>query len=180
MPQESALDLLTNIRQQALELAKQNISYTTQSAGVKNIAFVVNGINFYSDAKYIQEVSVCENLTTIPQTKPWLRGLVNSKGKLYSVSDLSLLAGFGRATALNRGHLLLLNDADVQAALLVSRVIGFRYFEQGEKFESLEERQDLLDGLSSYVTGGCRLEEQDWYQLDLMRLMGSEQFREVQ
>lgn len=180
MAEQSAFQLLSDIRQGAIELAAKNLSVTTQSAGVKNIAFIVNGVNFYSNANDIKEISVCDSLTEIPQTKPWLRGLVNSKGVLYSVSDLSLLAGYGRATPAKRGHLLILDDADLQSALLVNRVIGFRYFDGAEYVDDLEDHQDSIDGLSSYVVNACRLEEQDWYELDVKRLLASEQFREVQ
>ena len=180
MQQATAFELLASIRQQAIELGEQNISYTSQATGVKNIAYIVNGVHFYSDSGDIKEVSVCESLTPIPQTKPWLRGLINSKGILYSVTDLSLLAGYGRATSTNRGHLLLLNDADIQSALLVNRVVGFRYFDSTQTIADFEEKREQLDGLSSFVKTGCRLEEQDWYQLDIDSLLASEQFREVQ
>ncbi len=180
MNDQSAFQILCNIRDRAIELAAKDFSVTTQSTGVKNIAYVVNGINYYSDARDIKEISVCENLTEIPQTKPWLRGLINSKGVLYSVSDLSLLAGYGRATPANRGHLLILGDADLQSALLVNRVVGFRYFESADDVDDLESHQDKLDGLGSFVTKACHADEQAWYELDINRLLASEQFREVQ
>ena len=77
MSTSPAFDILTNIRQDALNLAAQGLSYSSQSAGVKNIAFVVNGVNFYCDARDVREVSVCDNLMVVPQTKTWLRGLWN-------------------------------------------------------------------------------------------------------
>ena len=138
MSENQAFALLSKLREDANELARQGLTYSTQSAGVKNIAYVVNGINFYCDARDIKEVSTCENLMVIPQTKNWLRGLVNSKGVLYSVTDLSLFAGFGRAIQPKQGHLLLLNDSVAQSALLVNRVIGFRYFEEVNKISNLE------------------------------------------
>ncbi|NND81144.1 MAG: chemotaxis protein CheW [Gammaproteobacteria bacterium] len=180
MAEQSAYQLLSDMRQQAIDFAARNITITTQSAGVKNIAYVVNGVHFFSNAQDIREISVCENLTRIPQTKPWLRGLVNSKGVLYSVTDLSLLAGFGRQTPEKKGHLLLLNDPDLQSAFLVNRVIGFRYFDDAERIENLETKQDTLDGLSTFVVSGCHLDGQDWFELAIPALMESEQFREVQ
>ena len=180
MAEQSAFELIKDIRQQAIDLAAQDIIYAAQSAGTKNIAYTVNSINFYCDAKDVKEVSVCENLTAVPQTKPWLRGLVNSKGVLYSVTDLSLLAGFGRPIQPKRGHLLLLSDLDSQSALLVNRVIGFRYFDQGHKINDLEAKQDDMEGLSSYVSEGYHADGQDWFKLDVERLLASEQFKEVQ
>lgn len=180
MQDTSAFQLLNDIRQQAVELAEQDVVYATQSAGVKNIGYVVNGINFFSNAQDIKEISVCENLTAIPQTKPWLRGLINSKGVLYSVTDLSLFAGYSRPTPTNKGHLLLLKDDHSQSALLVNRVIGFRYFDDSMSVKNLEESESFPEGLSAYLDSGRQFEGQIWYELNVSRLLASEQFREVQ
>jgi len=166
MINNAPFEVLITIRNEALALAEQGLTYATQSAGVKNIAYVVNGVNYYCDV--------------VPQTKNWMRGLINSKGVLYSVTDLSLFAGYGRATQAQRGHLLLLNDTGKQSALLVNRVIGFRYFEGTQEFENLDDKQELLDGLSSYVDKGFHTDGQDWFRLNVKSLLASEQFREVQ
>lgn len=180
MTENQPFELLSTIRQEALALAEQGLTYATQSAGVKNIAYVVNGVNFYCDAQDIKEVSTCESLVAVPQTKTWMRGLINSKGVLYSVTDLSLFAGYGKPTSAAKGHLLLLNDDGKQSALLVSRVIGFRYFEGAKEFDSLEGKQEVLDGLSTYVDKGFESDGQDWFRLNVNGLLASEQFREVQ
>jgi len=180
MTNNAPFELLSTIRKEALALAEQGLTYATQSAGVKNIAYVVNGVNYYCDAQDVKEVSTCDNLMVVPQTKSWMRGLINSKGVLYSVTDLSLFAGYGRATQAKRGHLLLLNDAGQQSALLVNRVIGFRYFEGAQEFDNLDDKQELLDGLSSYVDKGFHADGQDWFRLNVTNLLSSEQFREVQ
>jgi len=180
MTENAPFELLSSIRNEAQALSAQGLVYSTQSAGVKNIAYVINGINFYCDAIDVKEVSICENLMVVPQTKGWLRGLVNSKGVLYSVSDLSLFAGYGRPIQVNKGHLLLLSNEQSQSALLVNRVIGFRYFEAAKPLDDIEAKQDMLDGLSSFVDQGFSADGQDWYKLDVRRLLESEQFREVQ
>ena len=180
MQQNAPFELLSRIRDEAQALASQGLTYATQSAGVKNIAYVVNGVHFYCDATDVKEVSVCENLMVVPQTKAWMRGLVNSKGVLYSVTDLSLFAGYGRAIQTQRGHLLLLGDEAKQSSLLVNRVIGFRYFNDEDELSSLEDKQEQLDGLSTYVDKGYHADGQDWFRLDVASLLASEQFREVQ
>lgn len=180
MQENAPYEVLNTMRSEAIALAAQGLTYSTQSAGVKNIAYVVNGINFYCDATDVKEVSVCENLMVVPQTKAWMRGLINSKGVLYSVTDLSLFAGYGRAIQAKKGHLLLLADDAVQSSLLVNRVIGFRYFNDSDQMSNLEEKQEVLDGLSAFVDKGFRTDGQDWFRLDVRALLASEQFREVQ
>ncbi|MFT4628897.1 MAG: chemotaxis signal transduction protein [Arenicella sp.] len=180
MPENTCLNILTTMRQQAIELAAQGLSYVSQSAGIKNIAFVVNNVHYYCEASQIKEVSVCEKLVLVPQTKRWMRGLINSKGVLYSVSDLSLFAGFDRPIQASKGHLLLLNDEQSQSSLLVNRVVGFRYFDVSQKLKEIESKQNVMDGLSSYVSEGYHTDGLDWYGLDIARLLASEQYREIQ
>ncbi len=180
MSENAPFELLSEMRHAAIELAAEGLTYSTQSAGVKNIAYTVNGVNFYCDARDVKEVSTCENLMVVPQTKNWLRGLINSKGILYSVTDLSIFAGFGRAIQAAKGHLLLLNDADAQSSLLVSRVIGFRYFEDENKIVDLDGLLDEVDGLAPFVEEGYHVEDQNWFRLDVQKMLAAEQYREVQ
>jgi chemotaxis signal transduction protein len=180
MAENAPFELLSSMRDAAVELAAQGLTYSTQSAGVKNIAYIVNGVNFYCDARDVKEVSTCDNLMVIPQTKDWMRGLINSKGVLYSVTDLSIFAGFGRAIQTNKGHLLLLSEAGAQCSLLVNRVIGFRYFEEANKIEELDSSLEAVDGLAPFVEEGYSVEGQNWFRLDVEKLLAAEQFREVQ
>jgi len=153
MAENAAFELLNSMRTEAVELAGQGLTYSTQSAGVKNIAYMVSGVNFYCDARDVKEVSTCDNLMVIPQTKNWLR---------------------------NKGHLLLLNDSAAQSSLLVSRVIGFRYFDDANKITNLESKLEAVDGLAPFVEEGYHVEGQDWFRLDVAKLLAAEQFREVQ
>ena len=180
MADNAPFELLKSMRDAAVSLAAEGLTYSTQSAGVKNIAYKVGGVNFYCDARDVKEVSTCDSLMVIPQTKDWLRGLVNSKGVLYSVTDLSIFAGFGRPIQANKGHLLLLNDFDAQSSLLVTRVIGFRYFEEADKISDLEASLEDVDGLAPFVEEGFHVEGENWYRLDVVKLLAAEQFREVQ
>jgi len=180
MSTNTAFQLLSTMRDQARELGEQDVNYAVQDAGVKYIAYAVNGVNFYTDAQDIKEVAVCENLMVVPQTKRWMRGLINSKGTLYSVNDLSLVAGFEQPTSIKNGHLLLVNNELSQSALLVSRVIGFRYFDEHARMTDLDSHQDSLDGLSAFVDEAFNEDDENWYHLDVNKLLKAEQFLEVQ
>lgn len=180
MSELSAFELLGKIRDKAIQFSGEGITYSIQSTGVKNIAYLINGINFYCDAAEVKEVSTSQNIMRVPQTKRWMRGIVNSKGVLYSVTDLCLFAGYDRPIKENRGHLLLLADANKQSALLVNRVIGFRYFEGGEKISQLDNNDEIPDGLSPFVSEAYKVDNEIWYCLNVRQLLESEQFREVQ
>lgn len=173
------LQLLSQIQSDAERvLAQENL--VVQAAGTKNIAFLINGIGFFCDAAAVKEVTACSGLVQVPQTKNWLRGVVNTKGMMYSVSDMSLLAGFERATSADRGHLLILGDNERQNALLVNRVVGFRYFNEPEKVMNKEKKVDEIESLAAFVDDVYLQNEKYWYKLDVDKLVLSAQFNEVQ
>lgn len=173
------LELLSQIRDDAERvIAQENL--VVQAAGTKNIAFLINGIGFFCDAAVVKEVTSCSGLVSVPLTKNWLRGVVNTKGVMYSVSDMSLLAGFERAISAERGHLLILGDHDRQNALLVNRVVGFRYYNEPEKITNKEAKVDEIESLAAFVDDVYLQNDQYWYKLDVEKMVLSAQFNEVQ
>lgn len=173
------LALLSQIRDDAERVIAQE-DLVVQAAGTKNIAFLINGVGFFCDSAVVKEVTACAGLVQVPLTKNWLRGVVNAKGMMYSVSDMSLLAGFDRATPAERGHLLILADNDRQNALLVNRVVGFRYFNEPEKVMNKATKIDEIESLAAFVDDVYQQNEQYWYKLDVDKMVLSAQFNEVQ
>ena len=90
------------------------------------------------------------------------------------------MAGYDQPTSVKNGHLLLVSDEASQSALLVSRVIGFRYFEEQERMTDLDEHQETLDGLSTFVGEAFTADGSEWFNLDVKKLLEAEQFLEVQ
>lgn len=76
------------------------------------------------------EIVPLSPLTDVPLTKPWFAGIVNIRGNLYSVVDLSAFLG-KEATPRNGSSRLLLVGTRYgsNAALLVTRMIGLRNIE---------------------------------------------------
>jgi len=139
MAELSAFELLEGIEKEAVEVVKSaDFIRASAISSTKNVAFRVRNLNLFCDSSQVSEVSVGQAILPVPLTKHWVRGVINSKGRLYSVADMALFAGLERPVREGQGHLLLLNDQGKQSALLVSKVIGFRYFDQAE-------RQDMTD-----------------------------------
>ncbi|MEO0367583.1 MAG: chemotaxis protein CheW [Pseudomonadota bacterium] len=183
MKTSEAYNLLSRLRDQAVEFAESGGRVIKQAGAARGIGFVVNGQRFYCEADVIKEVANCQNLIDVPQTKNWMRGMFNSKGVLYSVVDMGMLAGLERGITPNKGHLMLLGDIAGQSALLVNRVSGFRQFDfssSGEVEKSDDRDAGWWDSLSAFVGDEVFDGDESWRYLDISQLVGSEVFREVQ
>ena len=171
------------MQQQAIasnELGDRLVSHSSTSRGM---GFVINGERFFCDADLVREVAVPQDLIPVPQSKAWMRGVFNSKGVLFSVVDLGMLAGLDRPVVYQRGHLMILRHASRQCSLLVNRVIGFRNFD----FTGIDQRESEAhtndqwwESLSAFVGKSVHDGDETWRYIDIQKLIDSEVFLEVQ
>lgn len=116
------------------------------------------------------EVIPVPPIAHVPLTRAWMRGLANIRGNLFSVIDLAAFQG-GEPTPLTPDARLLLvaERYHLNAALLVSRMLGLRNVQQ---FEPRAER-----GEHAWEAG--RFADRDgqvWRELGMGELVYSEGF----
>ncbi len=73
------------------------------------------------------EILAVPDVTPVPLTKAWYRGLANVRGNLLGIVDLSLFAG-GSATPLDKDSRVLAFSSELHfsSGILVSRMLGLR------------------------------------------------------
>lgn len=175
------LGILQKIEQDAIALSKQGILQTAaQGVTAKMVAFQVNELRLFCEVDSILQVAENPVIVDVPQTKPWVRGIANLKGEMYSVCDLSLFAGFGRAIAKGKGNLILMNYLDAHIALLVDKVIGFRYFDEKDITQQQAEHVDELGEFMTHVDKVYNVDGYKWCKLNINHMINSVRFLEVQ
>ena len=111
-------------------------------------------------------------LAPVPLTQEWYRGLVNVRGILYSIVDLSRFHGGQPVSSPSSQSRLLLVGArqGVHSAILVSRVLGLRNEEDFEP--EPPERYSAEDDTHPWVS--ARLRDANnalWLRLDVPQLL---------
>ena len=87
----------------------------------------VAGEDWLVDLADAGEVIPVPEITPVPLTRPWFRGVTNIRGNLYSVVDFPAFLGSTAATIGEQTRLLLIGEHyRTGAALLVSRSLGLR------------------------------------------------------
>lgn len=94
------------------------------------ILFRVGQIALLADLQEIAEVlEFPRDITPVPATRPWVRGVANNRGTLLPIFDLRGLL-FDAPTARNpKNRVLVVRDVEVPFGLLVSDVTGIRRFD---------------------------------------------------
>ncbi len=119
------------------------------------ILFRVGQIPLLADLEEIAEVlEFPRDITPVPATRPWVRGVANNRGTLLPVFDLRGLL-FDAPTVRNpRNRVLVVRGAEVPFGLLVSDVTGIR------RLDVAAGRQDLPpvhEAIRPLVTGSFSL-----------------------
>ncbi|MDR1063368.1 MAG: chemotaxis protein CheW [Azoarcus sp.] len=118
------------------------------------------------------EIMTPPALAPVPLTHEWYRGLVNVRGVLYSVVDLSRFHDGPATPSPGAQSRLLLVGAkqSIHSAILVSRVLGLR---NEEDFELDAAQADPRPWVSGHLRDA---NDQLWLRLDVSQLLGNSVF----
>lgn len=124
----------------------------------------------------VREVMEFPPSTRVPGARPWVRGITNVRGRLVPVIDLLAFDSEGETRTSRASRLIIVNHADIPAAILVDEVMGFRRFAATE-FTAMTDPTDG-DG-DDFVVGHCQRGKEDWPVMSLMKLIESSRFSDV-
>ena len=98
------------------------------------ILFHVGQMPLLGELSEISEVlEFPKDITPVPATRPWVRGVANNRGTLLPIFDLRGLL-FDAPTVRNaKNRVIVVRDAEVPFGLLVSDVTGIRHFDAAER-----------------------------------------------
>lgn len=139
------------------------------------LGFQVGSRNFLVDLADAGEILAVPEITPVPLTKPWYRGLANVRGSLLGVADLSLFAD-GIATPIDKDSRVLAFAADLRfnAGILVTRMLGLR--------SSAQLALDAEQVSAEVPWASVNLVDADgvrWQELDLAVLTSDERFLQI-
>jgi len=143
-----------------------------------NLALVRLGREIYGlNAQYIWDIQPLGQLTLVPRVPDWVAGVVNRRGRIYSVVDLlrffNLPAGEGAGTA----ELIIVEIPSMELGLMVDQVLGV----EAMPVDQIQERNNAVRSLPpEYVLGvidhdgASGTESSHVVVLDLLALLADE------
>ncbi|HEY9108598.1 MAG TPA: chemotaxis protein CheW [Roseateles sp.] len=138
------------------------------------------GVGLLFSLKQASEIFAPVPIKPVPYAKPWLAGVANLRGGLFTVVDLSVYLGLreaapGRALAPQSRLVSLGADLNLNCALLVDRLAGLRSDEQ------LPLAAEQPVGARPRFAGAVRRDEagRQWQEIDLEALSRQENFLHI-
>lgn len=130
----SRSDSRIRLREFQAQLAERLAQAKSSPVRASKLGFLINEARYLIEISEAGEIAPLSDVTVVPHTHDWYRGLVSIRGNLVSVIDLSLYMG-GPPTRVDRdSRVLSFSDAlDFNAAIIVTRMLGLH---SGDAWES--------------------------------------------
>lgn len=163
----------TSLRDYQRELAER-LRAKSESRSTSKLALQVGAENWMVDLADAGEMVPVPRVTPVPLTHPWFKGMVNIRGNLYCVVDLSAFLGGPESTITDQSRLLLINERyRTGAALLIDRSLGLRNPEQVRGHPLGNASKAWVKAEFDDPEGGS------WKELDMPKLVQHPEFLDV-
>lgn len=140
------------------------------------LGFELAGAHLVLPLTQVSELVACNQVTPVPLTKSWVKGITNVRGRLLTVVDLSAFLGKSPLQINQVNRVIVINAESFQSALLVSKVFGLKHFDEDQA------RQDasVLDAsVQPYVDYAFADNDILWGVFNVDRLVHDENFNNV-
>ncbi len=172
------------LRELQQRLAQRMQAAREQQTQVANwLAVECAGYGLLLSLKEAAEIFTPVAIKPVPYSQPWLLGVANLRGGLFTVIDLAVFLGLRDSSArvdAGQARLVSLNpELNINCALWVDRLVGLRADEQLQ-IEALPP-EALLPGARPRFAGPRMRDSEgrSWQQLHLDALSKHEQFLQV-
>ena len=145
---------------------------------VKLVCFHLHGQEYGADISDVKETMVVRPITRVFLTPPWLSGIINLRGDIVAVIDLSQFLGLPPTVITEDSRIVIIRYDTKSAGIVVDRMAELRMLEPSELQPPpptlAGDGTNLLQGVAT-VEDGAALRV-----LDLAKLFMSERVRAFQ
>ena len=154
-------------------LAKlENAKQAGAAAPAGYLGVVIGQMNVLVNLQEISETLPITYIKKVPLVKSWFLGLVNVRGVLYAINDISQLLETSFTGLSSSSRMLLINDSvSKNVAFIVDKLIGLRRLD-----EMTLRKETTLNTIFFKPQTYRDVEDKIWYLLDCNQLVESKVF----
>lgn len=166
------------LRELQTRLAERMKQVRSETPGVSWLAVDCAGQGLLLSLKQAGEIFDLGPLLPVPHTQPWLAGVVNLRGGVFTVVDLARFLGLRSSTpqapAQSHARLVAFNAAlGINGALMIDRLEGLRH---AADLQSVDESPDNPPRPAFALARWRDAAGRWWQEIDLAALAQSPQF----
>jgi twitching motility protein PilI len=140
------------------------------------VAFRVASAQLVARLTEVREVLTYPSLSPVPRAKAWVNGIANVRGNLLPIINLHIYLGKQSAPVGRNSRVLVINEAEIFAGLVVDEVLGIKRFVEEEYSTEIGTADSMV---GPYLEGSYLQAGQRWSLFSIARLAGNPAFLQV-
>jgi purine-binding chemotaxis protein CheW len=151
---------------------------TSDNRAGKYLTFIVDQEEFGVAVLKVREIMGIQEVTAVPQTPAWMKGVINLRGKIIPVVDLRLKFGLAAAAYTERTCIVVVqihSGADLlSTGIVVDEVSEVLTMSPGD----IEDTPDFGSGVdTAYILGMAKIKGKVKILLDIDKVLNSYEIR---
>lgn len=167
------ISLLRDIQRRSLQSAASASQLDSFHGTWTAIGFRIAQENLLIPLTEAREVFIVPSqISPVPRAQPWVFGIANLRGELLPLFDLKYFL-YGEATKVNkRSRIVVTNNSQLYAGLLLDEVFGLKHFQHEPKSESAISDTPI----SPFITGSISQQDMHWNIFSFNKLAADQRF----
>lgn len=138
------------LKARARELARGGEKEKTTRELIEIVEFVLAYEKYGIESSYVREIHTLRELTPVPCTPPFVRGIVNVRGQIVSVIDIKKFFDLPERGLTDLNKVIIIHDDTMEFGILADSILGVRMLPT----EAIQAPLPTLTGIrSEYLRG---------------------------
>ncbi|TMN21393.1 chemotaxis protein CheW [Lentibacillus cibarius] len=143
---------------------------------MKVIVFQMDQQKYGANVMEVLSIEELENITSIPRTSEFIKGVVNLRGEITPVIDLKQRLRLGETSREKGTRMLIVQMGDVQAGLLVDEASDVVDIDTS----TIEPAPEVINGINeSFIKGVAKFDDSLLILLEMDQILNLEEVNEL-
>jgi purine-binding chemotaxis protein CheW len=122
----SPADIGKILKTRAMAFARESEKQDKNEESIEVLEFLLADENYAIELSFIDEVCLLKNLTVLPGIPPFVPGIINVRGRVYSVIDLKKFFELSDSGLTELSKVIIVKHDGIEAGILADAVAGIR------------------------------------------------------
>lgn len=140
------------------------------------VVFKINGQKYCVNILTIKEICSNKETTFLPNTPSFIEGIINLRGEVLSIINLSKKLGIVSSTSFQEQKILVVIIDELLLGFLVDEVIGIIHTPS----ENIDNKPKMLENEENFISGIIKSGDEMIISIDLEHILNKEELSSVE